>query len=129
MNAPVSLETYKQFDVTTPVGSTEAMDSTSPGFILLVLSGVLGGVALILGIVYAYIYYAKIKPRQRPLADDRINYYERDACAQYGGQTDKDQQEKIPIKTHPFFVLSYLSRMKSNDHGNHGGASTSSKRY
>ena len=105
------------------------MDSDSAGYVFVVTAGVLGAVALVLTIVYTYIYCVKIKPRRRHLASDRINYFERDACIQYGGQPEKDQMERAPIKAHPFFVIAAASRAKTNGADGSQHPSTSNKGY
>ena len=118
---PSSMEEYRH------TTSGDDIDTNSAGFVLLVVAGVLGCVAMILGLLYAYIYCTKIKPQRRALVEDRISYYGREHCIQYGGQIDKEQTERSTIKTHPFFVLSYLSRLKPNGHDSQV-ASTSNKR-
>ena len=105
------------------------METNSIGYVLVVVAAVLGGVALLLTIIYAYIYCAKIKPRHRSLATDRINYFDREACIQYGSPPDKDQTDRAPIKAHPFFVISSASRAKANSGEATQHASTSNKPY
>ena len=118
------MEFQNDLNITTISASTSTTnppptpDTHLPRQILLILTAVLGILASILAIIYAYIYCVKIRPRRRPIPEDRIGYYDRDVYLQYGGSCDKDQQERIPIKTHPFFVLSYMSRLKSSDHSN-----------
>ena len=109
--------------------SAEPATDRQPGFVLLVVAAVLGSLALLLGLIYTYIYCTKIRPRPRMFTEDRISYYAREASS-HSAQNDKDQQERLPIKAHPFFVLSYLSRLKSGDHHSSQHPSTStSRRY
>ena len=113
------------------VASSGDLALNPTGFVLVIMAAVLGGIALVLTLVYAYIYCTKIKPRPRAVQRDRINYYERDACVcgQLSGQQDKEQPEKVPIKAHPFFVISYVSRLKSNGGDASPFPSTSSKTH
>ena len=115
-------------DVVVANGQPVSDLSDDSGYSLILAAAILGGIAMILSLVYGYIYCTKIRPRNRALTDDRINYYERDPCVQYGGRGEGEQAERAPIKAHPFFLISYLSRMKTNPR--EGTPSTSAaKRY
>ena len=114
---------------TTVTDDTISVPHQMPSLVFVVLTGVSGTIALLLSLLYAYIYFTKIKPRARGLTEDRINYSTKDSGTQYGTQVDRDANERIPIKTHPLLFLAYLSRSKTSDLPNNQGASTSSKRF
>ena len=102
------------------------MDRSSLGFILLVTVGVLGGLVLVLGAIYAYIWCVKIRPRHRPMGEEhRISHYSRDLQTI---PSPAEEQQKGKIKTHPFFIVSYMSRVKAEE-GNHPSTSHQTKRF
>ena len=89
------------------------------GFVLLILAAVLGGVALILGLIYAYIHCVLIRRRHHFHPDYRTRYYVRGGYAHNSGQSGNDQQGKAPIRTHPYLAFSSLSKsQKSTDQMN-----------
>ena len=100
---------------TTGTGDVRMDIDNEHGFIIVLMTGILGSIACVLGMVYYYIYCIKMKRRRRPrFQEGRINYYIRDPAIQYGHQTENDQQDRTPIKVHPFFVVSYISKFKRN---------------
>ena len=74
------------------------------GFILLILSAVLGGLVLILAAIYAYVFYTKIRPHQRHVHDDG---YLRTPPQ---NTTQPEPEEKRLF--HPFMILAYANRIK-----------------
>ena len=72
--------------------------------VLVVITAVLGGLVLIVGAIYAYIYYTKIRPKQRPIHEER---YSRNH-PQMKAQGDGDDKKIL----HPFMILSYAAKMK-----------------
>ena len=81
------------------------------GHVLCITAAVLGGLVLILGIIYAYIYFTHIKPRPRRFGEVRFDYEAKDSCKVQVGT----EQEKKRIKTHPFFIMNYVSRVRTDN--------------
>ena len=103
-------------------------DDDRSGYVFIMVAGILGAVAVLLAILYGYIYCTKIQPRSRPINDARINYYQRQPAVNHSGQTENDQGDKPAIKAHPFFVISYISRIKAASRASVPSTSTN-KRY
>ena len=78
------------------------------GQTLLIVCAVLGGLVLILGAVYAYIYYTQIRPRHRPRHEDC--YAPRSTQTQNGGSGEGEDRRFF----HPFMILSYANRVKGD---------------
>ncbi len=102
-------------------------------YTLLIVAATLGGVATLLGVLYAYIYCTKIRSRRRGSrgVEHRQNYFSRASCsAKVAVHMDNDAQErnninKSRIKAHPFFVISYLSKFRAEENATcSGGVST-----
>ena len=87
--------------------------SLSPGCTLFVIAAVLGGIVVILGLIYGYIYYTQIKPRPRRFGEARFEYETKLACKIEHAQ-QAEQPEKTRIKTHPFFIMNYIPRVRSD---------------
>ena len=87
------------------------------GFVLIVIAAVLGGVALLLALIYAYIYYTKAIPRLQSISEVR------DAGLPHSSTSANDQQGLVSVKGHPLFALSNKVEHSSVM------PSTSSKRY
>ena len=79
------------------------------GSTLLIVCAVLGGLVLLLGAVYAYIYYTQIRPRHRPRHDDR---YSRSVLQTTSGNAQGDADDRRFF--HPFMILSYANRVKAD---------------
>ena len=88
------------------------MDKSSYGFVMLITATALGGLSAIIGAIYAYIYFARIRPRPRVLMDERIRYFTHEA--QPITTTPDNQPDRPALKTHPFFIVSYMSRFTHN---------------
>lgn len=64
--------------------------------ILFLITGVLAGLVLLLGGIYAYIYYCKMRPRKRINFDRRITRRERN-----GGTSNVSNDKKDTISVFP----------------------------
>ena len=84
------------------------MAKSSYGYVMLIIAATLGGLSAILGAIYAYIYFTRIRPRPRVLMDERIRYFTHEA--QPITTTPDNQPDRPALKTHPFFIVSYMSR-------------------
>ena len=105
------------------------MDQNSVDFVLIVMAGVLGAVALVLSIIYGYIHCVQSKQRHRIPVEIRINRYQRPQnFVQNNKEMEDTKSKKTRIKTHTFIVISYLSKLKSSVHANQS-PSTSTKKY
>ena len=91
--------------------ATAGLNGHHFGFILVLLTATLGSVACVLGIIYTYIYCAKIKPKIQPAKQVKIGHYDR--CGHFGQYAgERDNQEPLSIKTHPFIIASPGTRIK-----------------
>ena len=88
--------------------------SLSLGNLLVIIAAVLGGLVIILGLIYGYIYFTQIKPRPRRFGEARLDYEAKLSCKIEHGQVT-DQQEKPRIKTHPFLIMNYVSRIRNDN--------------
>lgn len=87
------------------------IDSMNSSLILVVVAGVLGGLVIILGSIYAYIFCVKLKPRRRTDKDHRLpHYHTESAHTSHGGEGSSTM-----IKTHPFFIMHYMNKLKHTD--------------
>ncbi|KAI0240567.1 hypothetical protein LSAT2_008696 [Lamellibrachia satsuma] len=78
------------------------------GYVLVLLVVVLAGLTAVFGLIYAWIYFTKIRPRPRaPPDDQRISHFQRKPGGSF------KNKEKSKKSTHPFFVLSAVNKMKS----------------
>ena len=92
------------------------------GNVLVVLVLVLGGLTAVFGLVYAWIYFTKIRPRPKaPPDDQRISHFHRKPDGSF-----KNNENGNVKKTHPFFVLSAVSKMTPSS-GNQRTSTTSSR--
>ena len=62
------------------------------GHALCITAAVLGGLVLISGIIYAYIYFTHIKPRPRRFGEVRLDYEAKDSCKV---QVGTEQEKKV----------------------------------
>ena len=76
------------------------------GMTLLIISAVLGGLVVILGAIYAYIYYTRINRRHRPIRDEHH-------LRNQSSSAQQDSEEKRPF--HPFLILSYAAKVKRDN--------------
>ena len=76
--------------------------------VMLIIAAVLGGLVVILGAIYAYIYYTQIRPRHRPIHEDRYRNN-----LQMSSQADGDDKRIF----HPFMILSYAAKVKMDGDG------------
>ena len=79
------------------------------GLILVIIAAVLGGLCIILGLIYAYIYCFKLRPRPRPFHEQRVVYNS------YADQNQSNSGDDRPIKTHPFFIMHYVSKLRADN--------------
>ena len=77
--------------------------------VLVIIAAVLGGLVMILGSIYAYIYCVKLKPRKHNAHDHRLPHYHSEPG--HSGTADGAKG----IKTHPFFIMHYMKKMKETN--------------
>ena len=75
-------------------------------FVLVIIAAVLGGLVMILGPIYAYIYCVKMKPPKYIVHDHRLPHYHPEA------EHSRTEDGAKAIKTHPFFIMHYIKKMK-----------------
>ena len=75
------------------------------GFILLIISAILGGIVVVLASVYAYVYHTQIRPGHRRKVDDEF----RNPPMQQHQQEPETGRKRL---FHPFMILAYASRWK-----------------
>ena len=74
--------------------------------VLVIIAPVLGGLVMILGSIYAYIYCVKLKPHKHNAHDHRLQHYYSDT----GHTRSTDGAEGV--KTHLFLITHYMKKMK-----------------
>jgi len=83
------------------------------GYVLVILVIVLAALTAIFGLVYAWIYFTKIRPRPKaPPEDQRISHFQRKPGGSFKNQ---DKKKKA---THPFFIMSAVNKMKTSGNQN-----------
>ena len=75
--------------------------------ILLIVSAVMGGIVVILGAVYAYVYYTQIRIRPRHKYPVRTH--------PPTIQMNQDPDPEVRHLFHPFMILAYAGRFKRSD--------------
>ena len=104
----------------TPVTSSNDTNSSTglqraeAGAILLIISAVLGCIALILGLTYTYMHHSRMRARHRSSPNKRIKYVERHSHAITNNPELNEQEQKALILTHPF-LIPYFMMQKSSD--------------
>ncbi|KAK2185921.1 hypothetical protein NP493_217g05018 [Ridgeia piscesae] len=93
------------------MGTLDTMDDF--GYVLVILVIVLAALTAIFGLVYAWIYFTKIRPRPKaPPEDQRISHFQRKPGGSFKNQ---DKKKKA---THPFFIMSAVNKMKTSGNQN-----------
>lgn len=87
---------------------------------LVIVLIVLVSLVLILAIIWAYIYYAKIRPRKRSHETDEslggFYYRHEDGSARpASGRQDWEQGETAGQRSHAFLIWHYSKRMRGGD--------------
>ncbi len=100
------------------------MTDLSAGLVLVIVAGVLGGLVVILGLIYTYIYCTKLRPRPRLFTEQRVTYSNCEANqSSYSGEPERH------IKTHPFFIMHYMSKLKVGERDQAGRVLGSPRRH
>ena len=82
---------------------------------MVIISGILGGLCLILGLIYGWIYCTRLRPRNRlGWQDHRSPHYghPENSGAQQG---TSDTEDRPAIKAHPFFIMHYMKKVKDDN--------------
>ena len=77
-------------------------DAYDAKFVLVLVAIVSGAIAFVLSLIYGYIYFMKIRPRNRFLLPDNIHSYGGEVYAQWGSKSQLNLQDHICVRSHPF---------------------------
>ena len=80
--------------------------------IVVIVCAVLGGLVTILAVIYAYIYFTRIRPQHhRFSSEDR---YVTRPTQQVSGQTENEDNKRL---FQPFLIWSYANRVRRENNG------------
>ena len=79
---------------------------------LIIVLAVLGGLVLVLALIWAYIYYVKIRPRKRTREDEAMGYYYREEGA---GKPEFFDPGESGSRSHAFLIWHYSKRMRGGE--------------